>query len=194
MIILGIDPSLTATGIIVLQYGQVETAVTTKNRPELDPVDRVRLIFEQINKIIQHPSITPDLIVIEGLSFHSKGQGLDKTFYLGWRIREELKRFKESENIPWIEVPPTQLKQFATGKGNANKEIILQQVYKRWGVEFSDNNQADAYVLARIGEAYLNWKAANYILTEYQLGVIANLKGLKREKPPAKKTRKKVKE
>ena len=131
MLILAIDPSLTATGIIVLHDGQLETAMTTKNRPELDTVDRVRMIFEQINKIIQHPSITPDLIVIEGLSFHSKGQGLDKTFYLGHRIREELKRFKESENIPWIEVPPTQLKQFVTDNGNANKEIILQQVYKR---------------------------------------------------------------
>jgi len=49
-------------------------------------------------------------------------------------------------------------------------------------------------VLARIGEAYLNWKAANYVLAEYQLDVIAKLKGMKREKPPAKKPRKKVKE
>lgn len=194
MIILGLDLSLTATGIVSLNNGTVEMAETTKNRPELDVRKRVLLIRDRIVKIIKHPNIAFDLIVVEGFSYGSKGRSVFDIGYLGNRIKEELDYFKESENIPWLEVSPSQLKLFATGKGNANKEIILQQVYKRWGVEFSDNNQADAYVLARIGEAYLNWKAANYILTEYQLGVIANLKGLKREKPPAKKTRKKVKE
>ena len=190
MLIIGIDPSLTSTGIVVLRDGKVELAVTTKNKPELGTIDRVRLIYERIVCVAE--SLTdgekwqaPDLIVIEGFSYGSKGRSVFDIAYLGWRIREELEWLKEQDNIPWLEVPPSQLKKFATGQGNANKEIILQQVYKRWGVEFSDNNQADAYVLAQIGRAYLGGMDD---LAAFQQEVIANLKGEK----PKKKTRKKV--
>ena len=46
-------------------------------------------------------------------------------------------------------IPPNTLKKFITGKGNAKKELMLLKVYKRWGVEFNDNNMADAYSLAK---------------------------------------------
>jgi crossover junction endodeoxyribonuclease RuvC len=189
-LIIGIDPSLTSTGIVVLRGNKVELAVTTKNKPALGTIERVRLIYERIVDIQENLSDgekwqAPDLIVIEGFSYGSKGRSVFDIAYLGWRIREELEWLKEQDNIPWLEVPPSQLKKFATGQGNANKEIILQQVYKRWGVEFSDNNQADAYVLAQIGRAYLGGMDD---LAAFQLEVIANLKGEK----PKKKTRKKV--
>ena len=184
-----IDPSLTSTGIVVLRDGKVELAVTTKNKPALGTIDRVRLIYERIVCVAE--SLTdgkqwqaPDLIVIEGFSYGSKGRSVFDIAYLGWRIREELERLRTEDNIPWLEVPPSQLKKFATGQGNANKEIILQQVYKRWGVEFSDNNQADAYVLAQIGRAYLGGMDD---LTAFQQEVIANLKGEKPKKKPRKK-------
>ena len=190
MLIIGIDPSLTSTGIVVLRDGKVELAVTTKNKPELGTIDRVRLIYERIVCVAENLTDgekwqAPDLIVIEGFSYGSKGRSVFDIAYLGWRIREELERLRTEDNIPWLEVPPSQLKKFATGQGNANKEIILQQVYKRWGVEFSDNNQADTYVLAQIGRAYLGGMDD---LAAFQLEVIANLKGEK----PKKKTKKKV--
>jgi crossover junction endodeoxyribonuclease RuvC len=42
------------------------------------------------------------------------------------------------------------LKKFAAGKGNAKKQEMLLQMYKRWGVEFNDDNAADSYALARL--------------------------------------------
>ena len=42
------------------------------------------------------------------------------------------------------------LKKYATGKGNAKKQEMLMQIYKRWGVEFNDDNAADSYALARL--------------------------------------------
>jgi crossover junction endodeoxyribonuclease RuvC len=42
------------------------------------------------------------------------------------------------------------LKKYATGKGTAKKQEMLLQMYKRWGVEFNDDNAADAYALARL--------------------------------------------
>ena len=38
----------------------------------------------------------------------------------------------------------------ATGKGTAKKQEMLLQIFKRWGVEFNDDNAADAYALARL--------------------------------------------
>ena len=49
-----------------------------------------------------------------------------------------------------LKVPPMTLKKFAAGKGNAKKQEMLLQMYKRWGVEFNDDNAADSYGLARI--------------------------------------------
>jgi crossover junction endodeoxyribonuclease RuvC len=52
-------------------------------------------------------------------------------------------------------VAPSQLKKFATGKGTGQKSIVVREVFKRWGVEAKDDNQADACTLAHIAEALI---------------------------------------
>jgi crossover junction endodeoxyribonuclease RuvC len=49
-----------------------------------------------------------------------------------------------------LQVPPMTLKKFASGKGNSKKQEMLLQMYKRWGIEFNDDNAADSYALARL--------------------------------------------
>jgi hypothetical protein len=49
-----------------------------------------------------------------------------------------------------LQVPPMTLKKYAAGKGNAKKQEMLMQIYKRFGVEFNDDNAADSYALARL--------------------------------------------
>jgi Holliday junction resolvasome RuvABC endonuclease subunit len=49
-----------------------------------------------------------------------------------------------------LKVPPMTLKKYAAGKGNAKKQEMLLQIYKRWGMEFNDDNAADSYALARL--------------------------------------------
>lgn len=51
-------------------------------------------------------------------------------------------------------VPPLTLKKYATGKGTSKKQEMLLQIYKRWGVEFNDDNAADAYALARLSGSH----------------------------------------
>ena len=53
-IVVGIDPSLTSTGIIVLRNGELGKALTTKNEPKLGTIERVRRIYEQINNVIEN--------------------------------------------------------------------------------------------------------------------------------------------
>lgn len=65
-------------------------------------------------------------------------------------------RFDDEKKYP-LKVPPMTLKKYAAGKGNAKKQEMLLQIYKRWGLEFSDDNAADAYALARLAsKAHIN--------------------------------------
>ena len=57
-------------------------------------------------------------------------------------------------NILPLQIPPMTLKKYATGKGTAKKQEMLLQMYKRWGVEFNDDNAADAYALARLAGSH----------------------------------------
>jgi Holliday junction resolvasome RuvABC endonuclease subunit len=51
---------------------------------------------------------------------------------------------------PYI-IPPTMIKKYVTGKGTGvQKNQILLNVYKKWGVEFTDDNAADAYAIAHL--------------------------------------------
>jgi Holliday junction resolvasome RuvABC endonuclease subunit len=59
--------------------------------------------------------------------------------------------FGEDENCRYpLKIPPMTLKKYAAGKGNAKKQEMLMQIYKRWGIEFNDDNAADAYALGRL--------------------------------------------
>ena len=58
MIVVGIDPSLTGTGIIVLRNGELGKALTTKNEPKLGTIERVKRIYEQINNVIENLALT----------------------------------------------------------------------------------------------------------------------------------------
>ena len=53
--------------------------------------------------------------------------------------------------IGWTEVPPTSLKKFLTGSGNAKKELMMLTVFKKFAISCSDNNEADAIALAYYG-------------------------------------------
>jgi hypothetical protein len=71
---------------------------------------------------------------------------------LGGLVKMELRSwFYDSEaKYPFI-VAPAMLKKYITGKGTGvQKNQILLNVYKKWGIEFNDDNAADSYGLARI--------------------------------------------
>jgi hypothetical protein len=69
-------------------------------------------------------------------------------------------------------VPPTSLKKYVTGTGRADKARMLLAVYKKWGAEFTDHNEADAYGLARLAH-HLDSGVGG---TKYENEVISKLK------------------
>jgi Holliday junction resolvasome RuvABC endonuclease subunit len=75
-----------------------------------------------------------------------------------------------------LKVPPMTLKKYASGKGNAKKQEMLLQIYKRWGIEFNDDNAADAYGLARM--------AAEFHIDSIEAAVIEQMKDPKYRDQP----------
>jgi crossover junction endodeoxyribonuclease RuvC len=69
------------------------------------------------------------------------------------------------------------LKKYAAGKGNAKKQEMLLQIYKRWGMEFSDDNAADAYALARL--------ASKTHINEIEKAVVEQMSDAKYRDQPA---------
>lgn len=52
------------------------------------------------------------------------------------------------EQIPYLGVPVGTIKKFATGKGNANKGMVIKAVREKFGHEkVTDHNEADALAL-----------------------------------------------
>jgi len=138
----GIDPS-TKTGFVALdETGQVLKAKELTGVGAVDPKRMITLIDE----IIEHIQ-KDDFIVIEGFGFAS--QQAIQLGGIGWGIRMALAR----RGFTYTEATPTQLKKFASGKGNTKKDELAVHIYKNFGFEHASDNVRDAYVLAEIALA-----------------------------------------
>lgn len=144
-IYVGIDHSFTGTGVVLLDKGgEILEQKLIKSNPKQTIEERLIDLKEQLSFI---PVIVNlKRVCIEGPSYGSNGQFILQMGALHFIIRILL----FENNVDYEIITPGALKKFVTGKGNAKKELMLLKVYKKWGVEFSDNNMSDAYGLARM--------------------------------------------
>lgn len=148
----GIDQSYTGFAVVAIN---VSTGEHYDHLGKFPPakygtgVDRLLAIENWLMEVLSGWDI--DWICMEGYANGSKF-GREVAGELGYATKRLLRRWHPQQLLPTI-VPPTSLKKFVTGKGNAKKNEMLLGVYKKWGVEYSDDNLADAYSLARVGEA-----------------------------------------
>lgn len=151
MIVMGIDPSLTSTGIVVLDGDKIllSRAIVTKPGDYQRDILRLMAIRDEIVDILYRSR--PDRVAIEGFSMGSKGRAVCQIGMLGGLIRELLESWSD-RGYTWHEVPPTTLKKFVTGKGNAAKDEMRLWCYKKWAVEFQSHDEVDAYSLARYAQ------------------------------------------
>jgi len=141
MRILALDLSLTAPG-----YCLGEDCGTIKVPTKLRGPERLKWIRYEVIKLMCHA----ELAVLEGYSFGSKGRAVVSIGELGGVIRYTL--FERGE--PYIEIPPACLKKYATGRGNASKDDVLQAGVIRSGHIFTDNNACDAWWLHQMALAH----------------------------------------
>jgi crossover junction endodeoxyribonuclease RuvC len=143
--VVGLDLSLTATGIADAE-GVLHTIKSTGHENDLLSARAARL-NQLVDRITYHADAA-DLVVIEGPSFGQRAQrGTHDRSGLWWLIVGSL----HAAPGPVMEVPPANLKTYATGTGNATKDDIRVEILKRYGLDIRDNNQADAFVLRAMG-------------------------------------------
>ena len=172
--IIGIDYSLTSPAIciningddILMFYyltnkkkyiGQMsEDVIGYEHKEWTDPIQRFKYISDFALDIIS-PLISPQ-IFIEGYSFGSKGQGL-------FQIAENcgiLKYRLQEQNLPYQTVVPSVVKKGATGKGNADKDMMYEAFVKETNIDLKKvfdtdkvgnpvSDIADSYFIQKVG-------------------------------------------
>lgn len=141
---MGIDPSLLSTGVCYTGHTEV-----IKTSPILG-MERLVLILREISERMDGDLTTHACIegyyITPGRMMNTIGMA---------ELGGAIKLLCRSRGLPTIVVPPATLKKYITGKGNADKQMVMQAVKKRWGKSFTSNDMADAYGLFMFGTEWL---------------------------------------
>lgn len=166
--VIGLDLSLSNTGIAVWNR-----TGTPKNQADCDSYflefysllsgqnnDLDARLLTMVNSIMLEPcfsdearNILPELVVLEGLSFASNMGKSQERAALHYMVRQQM----IAMGLPFIVVPPSSLKKFICKVGFAKKELMMKEVFRRYGVDAADNNQADAAGLCFFGASFLDF-------------------------------------
>jgi crossover junction endodeoxyribonuclease RuvC len=142
----GIDPSYSGTGIVILGGEEVIAHAFKAGKPEHPFHERVHDLWKQILRVLPKPDEC--IICIEGAAYAAEFNA----FMLG-ELSGALKYCMYSNGYKYEVVQPTVVKKFATGAGNAQKHFVAAHVAQKWGFVNSSNDVVDAFVLAKISEA-----------------------------------------
>lgn len=114
-----------------------------------------------------HPPM-PRLVLVEGYSLGSPGRlSLVRLGELGGVLRLRLFEL----DIPYVEIPPTQLKRYATGNGQAGKEAMIAAAVAL-GAEPRNDDEADAFLLRHLGRAAYDMESTT---EPHRLEILASL-------------------
>lgn len=152
---IGIDQSY--TGFAITALTKDNSYYTTVYKSQHRGVDRLVDLQRHLREELIDFKILD--VAIEGYAFGSQMSNM--LGELGGMVKITLK--KDFDIYPVI-VPPTSLKKYVTGKGNTQKNQMLMHVFKKWGLEFTDDNAADSYALAHLisGKAELSYEKQVY--------------------------------
>lgn len=163
MRVLAIDPSLSGTGLAVLDTAGPFWSVGTLEGVKFG--DGPRHEFARMHRLASgvmswvdnlSGSLIEDaapigLIVIEAPAF-SKNTGMaHERAGLWWKIYERCLEF----DAPILVIKPNVRAKYATGRGNAGKDEVMLAAARRYAdAPVHNNNEADAVVLAAMGARY----------------------------------------
>ena len=156
MQVIGLDPSYTCFAGVLLTEPNQHTLKEWKTKPNPARFQRIETLATGVLEFVTSAQKLGrvDLVLIEGYSFGSM-QGREAAGELGGAVRMAILK----RGIPLAEVPPTSLKKYVTGKGNAQKNEVMMFCLKKWGYQAPDDNAADAFALAHLAQDYVDWRA-----------------------------------
>lgn len=161
MIVVGVDPSLTRTGI----YANDKAGVILSRPVEDASRDHIALTIRRCERVMDDitawlldnrvADLGPCHFIVEGPSFGADRKTGSHLLEMGIWYGCFARCFGVGAAKITI-INPATLKKFITGKGNAPKESVPLIVYKRYGVEFDADpgfDKVHAFALERIGHA-----------------------------------------
>jgi Holliday junction resolvasome RuvABC endonuclease subunit len=178
--VLGIDPSVTSTGFAYEDMaGNVHTG---RIRPgKLKGVERLQFIAEALNSLLQRVwAETGEPVTLVAYEDYAMGKGgksnPGRVFTIG-EAGGVLKLTLHREHVDILLVSPGSLKKFITGKGNTEKELVPSFIAKEWGYNIQQNDEADAYGLLRMAQAYTATRPPRKAYRREALGSCSLLSG-----------------
>lgn len=171
---LGVDPSLNGTGLCAVSDDGGVIHLETIRPGDLRGAARLDLI-ERVVKAFLEESAT--FVALEEYAYHAVG---DQVFQLG-EVGGIVRLLAFRSGSPYEIVNPMLLKKFATGSSSAEKAHMIEAA-TALGARPADDNQADAFFLARIALVMARPAAAKF---RHEMDVVHRL----RNPPPKKKQR-----
>lgn len=154
MATIGLDLSLTSTGLALVQDGEVIDTANIKSKGKKGATydewfARIERVHADTRRALQpwYDTHAIDLGVIEAPSFGSKFGNPHERAGLWWRVYKDLTFW----GIPIKTLAPKSRAKYITGNGNADKDEVLAAARERWG-EIPNHDIADAVGLAMWGE------------------------------------------
>ena len=160
MRLIGIDPSLTSTGFAYTdKNGDIHTGrILPKN---MRGPERLYFIKYHVGKLLD------DLFgllggPVQSIIYEDYAMGgktnKGRLFSIG-ELGGVLKTLAWERGMDVLLVPPSSLKLFATGKGNADKEEVMDAIAKRYSYSVTQNDEADAFILMKMGQLYYSGRS-----------------------------------
>lgn len=143
--VLALDLAYSTTGVALVGDDTIRLSLIRTATGGHDAIDD---IHRRITALIG--DFRPDLAIVEGVYAGPNG----RTGLLLAELHGVIKHQLWRSRIPYVVVKPTDRAMYASGSGNACKELVLAQVRARYGhlvggpAEIRDDNMADALVLA----------------------------------------------
>lgn len=152
MLVLGIDQSLTATGIALIDFKNGKSRIQSTETVKTKEFGAQRLIDirKKVATYLEDSMIKA--VVRENYAFAATGRSTFSTGELGGVLNVLIheKGFIEGKNYHIIH--NTSWKKFLLGQGNLKKDTnYLMEVYKKLGIQFKTDGESDAYCLAMMG-------------------------------------------
>lgn len=153
MIVLGVDLSLTATGLArvdwpdgVARLAHIDMA-TVGSKPSGSSIEaRSGRLVRLVDGCLEF-MVPGGLVVMESPAYSRQAGARHERSGLWWSVA----RASLDMGCRVVEVSPTARARYATGKGNASKREVVDAIEARYGVRVANDNEADAVALAAIG-------------------------------------------
>lgn len=152
MRVMGLDPSLASFGVAYRLPDGLVWASRIAPPKGLRGAARLIYIESALEGFID--KYRPTMVAYEDYAFGAARRGSRSVFGIG-ELGGVTKRLLYKKGVAILTVPPSSLKLFATGKGNADKAEVAKYVQQTEGRVFASSDQNDAVALLKLGEAFV---------------------------------------